>query len=105
MIAESQGTAIRDRFADSLAFHAKGRINAAIASWPVSTPRLNETSGSAMPTELSPTPISFNADAKPRPWKRPNAKVRIQRHCRLFLPTRFSHPTRSEERRVGKECG
>ena len=51
------------------------------ASWPSSTPRLNETS--AIGTCARGSAISRSAPAKPKPWMRPKGKVIRQRLLRV----------------------
>ena len=45
---------------------------AAAASWPASTPALNESSASATSAADAPNPSSSSAPAKPNPWISPN---------------------------------
>src|SRR6185503_20837257 len=50
-----------------LSFQMRGRTTNMIPTCPSSTPRLNETRGTATPTPVAPTPRSRSTDANPKP--------------------------------------
>jgi len=72
------------------AARTSGRASERTASWPISTPRLKETS--AIGTCARGSAISRSAPAKPKPWMRPKGKV-IRQRLLASVTKRFSIPT------------
>src|SRR5579862_294973 len=89
---EQAGTYRTTNTGRSRNFQINGSTSDAMAIWPISTPRLKDTSGIAAGTPLEPMPRSRSAEANPSPCTRPKPNVSSQRLSKLWL-NRFSNPT------------